>query len=364
MKLFKKIAVGLSTLSLASGLYALPAFAATSATNTDITGDSFADSEAFDNDNVTVASSNVDQDLLNIDVSLASTGLNTQSGNEDDNTLHASNAGALYETSNFMNVNEVTGTDGATASNSDISAGSDGDALAEDNDKVSVTNYNYDTDVFNLTAAVANTGLNSQDNNEDGNWLTSGTAGSIATTSNVVNHNKTVGGSGTTAMATNSNITGDSFADSEAYDNDHIYVTNTNKDTDFTNITAAVSNSGLNSQSGNEDGNTMTTGNTGATTTASNYVNVNHTEVGGNSAIASNTNITNGSDGDSLAESNTKLNVTNTNTNTQVTNVSAAVSNSGGNDQSNNEDGNSMKTGTAASTGTTTNVVNGNQVSW
>lgn len=364
MDLLKKLAVAGATVSLALGLYAVPVLGAADASNDNISDDSFADSEAYDVDTVNVGSTNLDQELDNFDVALANTGLNSQNGNEDGNDLSASNASADYETANFLNVNEAFGQDGASASNSNISDGSDGDALADDSDTINVTNRNEKTNAFNLTLSVANTGLNRQNNNEDGNTMMAGSAWSYAGSSNVVNHNLVSGGNGSSAIASNSNITNDSFADSEAYDNDTVTVKNTNKDTTFKNYTVAISNSGLNQQNGNEDGNSMTTGDTGSGVVAENYVNVNETLVGGSSAYASNSNISGGSDGDAVANDGDTVSVTNNNTTTNVTNVSVAVANSGGNTQNNNEDGNSTTTGSAQATGSTVNVVNANQVSW
>lgn len=364
MNVIKRLAIAGATVSIALGAYAIPVFAAADASNTNITQDSFADVEASDNDSLKVDTKNLDTDFVNIDASLASSGLNDQSGNEDGNDLTTKEADAWYKTDNFLNVNEVSGHDGALASNSNISDNSDGDALAEDNDKVDVYNTNEDTLLFNLTASVANSGFNSQDNNEDGNNMLVGAADSFALTSNVVNHNLVSGGDGSSAEASNSNISNDSFADAEAYDNDQIKVSNVNKDTDVINVTAAVSNSGLNSQSGNEDGNDMTVGDSSSVSVASNYVNVNETKVGGSGATATNTNVSDNSDGDATAQDNDKIDVKNENKETTVVNVSASVSNSGDNTQSNNEDGNSMTTGSAEATGQTTNVVNANQVSW
>lgn len=373
MNLLKKIAIAGATFSLALGTYALPVLGAADASNENISGDSFADSEALDNDNVTVNSNNLNSELDNIDVALANTGLNSQNGGEDGNTLSASNAQAEYETGNFLNVNEAMGQDGASATNENISGGSDGDATAVSNADVTVKNLNKDTDVLNVTASVANTGLNFQNDNEDGNSTMTGTAWSYASASNVVNHNQVSNGgcglpvcgqSDPTAMASNTNITGDSFADSTATNTTNMTVNNTNDGTDFVNVTASVANSGLNFQSNNEDGNSITTGNTASGVAAANYVNVNETAVGNGAATATNSNITAGSDGDATATNTTTLTVNNTNKDTDVLNVSVSVANSGGNVQNGNEDGNTTTTGSAVSGGTTTNVVNANTVSW
>lgn len=364
MKLLKKLAVAGATISLALGAYTVPVFADAEATNTDVTQDSFADSESFDNDDVKVEVKNIDTDMTNLDFAFANSGLNTQDNNEDGNDLTADNADAWYRTDNFLNVNEVSGHDGALASNDNISDNSDGDAYAEDNDKVEVKNENIDTDFFNLTASVANTGLNSQSYNEDGNSLMVGSAESFALTSNVVNHNIVEGGNGSSAVASNTDVTNNSFADSEAYDNDDIKVSNKNYDTKVVNITASVANSGGNTQDNNEDGNTMQTGSSESVSVASNYVNVNDTQLGGSSATATNSNISNNSDGDAYADDSDTIEVKNENKNTTVVNVSASVSNTGGNSQSGNEDGNSTTTGGASATGQTTNVVNANQFNW
>lgn len=365
MNLVKKIAVAGATVTLALGTYAVPVFAAAESSNEDITNDSFADTKAYDDDQVKVDVKNEDTDLFNFDAALANSGLNEQSYNDDGNDLSTDSGEAWYRTDNFLNVNETTGKGGASASNENISNSSDGDAKATDNDDVDVKNKNKDTTVWNLTASVANTGLNSQDYNEDGNSLVAGGAESLAVTSNVVNHNKlTVGEDGSSATAMNSNITNDSFADSYASDDDKVKVSNKNEKTFVGNVTASIANSGGNSQSDNDDGNDMTTGQTSSVAVASNYVNVNETKVGGGGAQASNNNITQDSFGDAKASDDDDIDVKNENKDTTVTNVTVSVSNSGSNTQSGNEDGNTMNTGSAQATGQTTNVVNANQVNW
>ena len=96
-------------------------FAAAEAGNTDITNDSFADSESYDDDNVKVEVKNEKTDFFNFDMALGNSGLNQQSFNEDGNDLTTESADAWYRTDNFLNVNETTGTGGASATNDDIS---------------------------------------------------------------------------------------------------------------------------------------------------------------------------------------------------------------------------------------------------
>ncbi|MBI2029706.1 hypothetical protein HYT02_04775 [Candidatus Gottesmanbacteria bacterium] len=365
MNLVKKIAVAGATVTLALGTYAVPVFAAAEGTNEGITNDSFADAKAYDDDEVKVKVKNEDTDFFNFDSALATSGLNEQSYNDDGNNLTTESGGAWFKTDNFLNVNETTGHGGALAANEDISNSSDGDAKASDNDHVRVKNENKHTTVWNLTLSIANTGANTQDYNEDGNSLIAGGAESLAVTSNVVNHNKLiVGADDSSAIAMNSNITNDSFADSYASDDDYVKVYNKNEYTVVGNVTTSIANSGGNSQSDNDDGNDMTTGQTSSVAVASNYVNVNETKVGGGGAQASNNNITQDSFGDSKASDNDYIKVKNENKDTTVTNVTVSVSNSGDNTQSGNEDGNTMTTGDASATGQTTNVVNANQVNW
>lgn len=365
MNVLKKIAVAGATVTLALGTYAVPVFAAAESENTDITNDSYADAKSYDDDKVKVSVDNSNSTLFNFDAALANSGLNEQSYNDDGNDLSTEKGEAWFKTDNFLNVNETKGTGGAHAANDGISDSSDGDAEASDNDHVYVRNENTNTSAWNLTASIANTGLNSQDYNEDGNSLAAGRAESIALTSNVVNHNKlVVGGEGSSAHAMNSDITNDSYADAYASDDDHIFVKNVNEKTTVKNITASVANSGVNSQSDNDDGNELTTGKAESVAVASNYVNVNETKVGSEGAMASNTNVSDESYADSESSDNDHIKVSNENTNTTVTNVTVSVSNTGGNTQSGNEDGNTTSTGKASATGQTTNVVNANQVSW
>ncbi len=62
------------------------------------------------------------------------------------------------------------------------------------------------------------------------------------------------------ADASNDNIDNGSFAKSKAWDNDTYVVVVTNKKTKVKTTTVVLANTGANDQSGNKDGNTMTTG--------------------------------------------------------------------------------------------------------
>lgn len=416
MKTWKKIAVGVSSAALVLGSFVPGVLAAAETSNTNITDHSYARSVARDRDNLRVDNSTVGVDFTNIDVALANTGFNDQSDNEDENLMESSNADALYATANFANVNETEfgESSGAKASNDNIDDHSGdpcGDtcsccegapcgepegvpceplgeppcdtcpddqcpepcdcpkacpvtAIADDSDNFTVGNNNSGTIFTNVTASVANTGLNRQNRNEDLNSMTAGSAISTAGASNVVNNNYAKIGAGTSgsAEASNTNITDHSYAKAVARDKDTVNVSNSNVGTDVTNVTASVANSGLNEQSDNEDDNDMTTGAVDSYAETNNFVNVNETQVDvGGGAKASNDNVDDHSYAETKANDNDTVNVTNNNSGTKVTNVSVSVANSGGNRQTCNEDGNTMRTGSAISTGVTTNVVNGNQ---
>ena len=375
MKTWKKIAISAGTTALVLSS-CVSVFAVAETSNEDITDHSQARSVARDNDDMRATNVSDGIRFANVDVGVANTGFNSQNRNEDENLTESSGADAYWETANFANVNETEfgESSGATASNDtvddhsgDVAGGAPGGpvtAIADDSDVYRVNNTNTRTRLFNVTASVANTGLNDQNGNEDLNNMTAGTAMSTSYAGNVVNDNYTMIGSGDseTADAYNESITDHSQTRAEAYDNDNVGVNNTNAGTSLVNVTASVANSGLNNQNGNEDENTMETGATDAYVETANFVNVNETVVDtGSSAEASNENVDDHSEAVAIAEDNDTVRVSNTNTRTRVLNVSVSVANSGGNDQNGNEDGNSMKTGTAVVTGKTANVVNANQ---
>lgn len=404
MNSLKKLAVGISTAAILLTSVS-PVLGATKTSNTGITDHSYARSEAYDNDVHSISNTTVGVRFTNWDVALATSGFVSQSDNEDDNTAVTSGAGAEYETANFANVNETkfaesNGAEAANANVNDHSGDPCGDtceccdgsscggtcggicatagqcpdpcgcpaacpvtAIADDSDTFTVDNTNRNTGLFNVTASVAISGVVSQSGNEDLNKVTTGVALSGAYASNVVNNNYSeFGGAGTGTKATNTGITDHSYATAQALDKDVVGVSNTNANTSVTNVTAAVSISGLVDQSDNEDQNEATTNRAEAATATENYVNVNETKVNVDSNVeATNSNVDDHSSAQAVADDSDTVSVTNVNRDTNVFNVSAAVAISGGVKQNCNEDTNKVTTGPAVATGKTMNVINGNQ---
>jgi len=404
MNSLKKLAVGLTTAALVLGA-AMPVFAVTETSNKNILDHSYAVSSAFDNDTLKVENKTEGVKFENWDVALGVSGFVFENDAEDENTVETAGAGAEYETANFVNVGETKSAEstGAKASNDTVSDHS-GDpcgstcsccdgcscggtcggpcldpsqcptpcacpaacpvtAIAEDNDNFAVDNTNKDTDVFNVTASVAVSGVVFLNDVEDLNKVTTGVSISGAYVANVVNNNYSeLGGGGGPTEAKNKNILDHSYAVSEAYDNDTVKVTNVNENTDVENVTAAVAISGLVGITNAEDGNEVTTNQSAAETTTENYVNVNETKVAVDSGTkATNEDLDDHSSAKSVAEDNDNVTVSNTNKDTTVKNISVAGAISGGVSLHCVEDGNKVKTGVAVATGTTMNVVNGNQ---
>lgn len=95
MDLIKKLAMGASIAAMSLSLYATPVFAEATASNSNVSDDSFADADATDDDTVVVTVDNTDDsDIENDDLFDANTGGNTQSGNEDNNSLTTDDADA------------------------------------------------------------------------------------------------------------------------------------------------------------------------------------------------------------------------------------------------------------------------------
>jgi hypothetical protein len=210
--------------------------------------------------------------------------LNSQDGNDDSNELMSGDADAQAETLNEVNNNwTIIGGSHSAHASADVADDGDAYALADDSDDIYVGNYN-DADVENYTIAVALSGGNSQSWNDDDNTLESGEAHASSSVNNFVNNNVTVvggddeDGGSSTASAT---VGEDGDASSVSYDNDSVSVDNDN-DADVTNVNVSAGVSGGNTQSSNDDGNSMTTGNATGTTCSTNTVNSNWTVIGGN----------------------------------------------------------------------------------
>ncbi len=327
-----------------------------------IDANSFCDSKAVDNKDVDVSGHNLGSNLDNLDLAIATTGSNSQSSNGDRNTIDSSSSDANYKSDNYLNPMEVSVQSGAEATNKNITNNSDGDTKATNNDDVKARIENKDTNLNNATIAFAASGLNEQNTNDDANAITTGWTDSYASSNNVVNSTLITTGSG--AKAANNGVMGNSFADAKAENNNTVDVYVKNKNTDVTNTTVSISISGGNEQNKNGDANSIASGDSTAKAHATNYVNV--VEVGpkggSTGAVASNSNITNNSDGDAKATVNDNVTAKVENKDTTVQNTSVAVAATGGNNQNHNDDKNSTTTGAATAGGSTSNVVNAVQV--
>jgi hypothetical protein len=356
-------------------------FAEASATAT-VEDDGVADSFVKDVDVFEVDNHNCDADLFNVDFGAGVSGLNLQSGNEDHNSLKTGKSEGSADSQNFANSNvtEVDESESGDPAESEATVGSneEADADAIDIDIFKVFNYN-DADATNLTLGLAVSGGNFQFCNEDDNEIETGDSEADATTLNELNSNWTqIGGlddsDGVMALAT---VEDDGVADAFAKDVDVIKVFNHN-DADLFNLTGAVAVSGANTQSGNEDENTLKTGRAVADSSAENYLNSNITVVnslddGGSQATASVGDAAGDGCGactgpkDEVTSSATsididKVEVKNHN-DADVTNVSAGVAVSGGNTQSHDEDTNSLTTGSSSGSSNSVNTVNSNWTS-
>jgi hypothetical protein len=300
--------------------------------------------------------------LANYDLGIGVSGGNTQGWNDDENDMSTGSADGWGASDNFLNsnVSVIEDTDQGS-STSDAMVGEDGNAsaVAYDNDEVRVENDN-NAGLENLTLGLAVSGYNTQSGNDDGNDMDTGNSDAMATALNEVNSNWTmIGGSHSAHSTAEVGDDGDAYAYSE--DNDFVRVRNTN-DARVSNASLAFAVSGGNSQSGNDDDNSMDTGRSTAESNASNFVNSNVTVVGGENGNGSSTaNAEVGEDGNasSFSYDNDEVRVNNSNE-AEVENVSVAAGVSGGNTQSDNDDNNSMTTGSASGGSCSTNTVNSN----
>ncbi len=243
--------------------------------------DGSATADAEDNDSVEITNDN-EAYLENLSVAAALSGGNTQSSNEDRNSMTTGDSDADASADNTVNSNwtEVSGW-GSNSAFAEASVGHDGeaDAEAEDEDSLDITAWN-DAEVYNATLAVATSGGNDQSDNEDDNSMGTGGADGDADSDNFLNSNVTVGDlteedGGALADAS---VGHDGSATADAEDNDSVEITNDNE-AYVENISAAEGVSGENTQSGNEDGNTMTTGQASGSSCSTNTVNSNWTVI-------------------------------------------------------------------------------------
>lgn len=320
-------------------------------------------SDSFDNDSTIVDNSN-DGDLTNADLCGSSSGGNTQSGNDDGNSMGTGDAECDAESANFLhsNVTEVgDDEDGSADANSAVGEDGDATATADDSDDVSVDNTN-DGSIDNATLTAANSGGNDQSGNDDGNSMTTGDAMAMAAALNELNSNWTMVAGSHSATATAS-VGDDGDAVADAFDNDSTMISNSNGAI-LSNASLAAASSGGNTQSGNDDDNDLDTGDAEAGASANNFVNNNVTVVGGSDGGSADADASVGEDGTATATADDSDDVSVTNTNdADVLNVSDAIADSGGNDQSDNDDGNSMTTGKATGKGCSSNTVNSNWTS-
>jgi hypothetical protein len=357
---FKKLVAAAGVATIVLSLTGTSAFASSDATAS-VVGDGDAYTYTDDSDELLVAN---EQDgwLANADLGIGVSGANVQEDSDDENSMGTGDAEGTGQSDNFLNSNvsviEDVDEDSSTA---DSTVGEDGDATSEayDNDYVEVSNSNGAW-LENLTLGVAVSGYNNQSGNDDGNTMDTGSSDAMAEALNEVNSNWTVIGGSHSAHATSSvGDDGDAYAYSE--DDDEVYVYNNNA-ASVQNASIAFAFSGGNVQSYNDDDNELNAGPSSANSSANNFVNSNVTVVGGeegNGSATSNSEV--GEDGDATAESydNDLVTVENSNE-AEVENVSVAAGVSGYNNQSNNDDGNSMTTGNASGNSCSTNTVNSN----
>lgn len=266
--------------------------------------DGFAKAEAFDNDFVKVENDN-DAEVDNITLGLAVSGLNFQYCNDDNNTIKTGDAEATAKALNEVNSN-WTWVDLGHSAEATAEVGDDGNAyaFAQDNDRVLIENDN-EADLLNVSVALALTGGNTQEGNDDDNEIDTGSATANSSANNYVNNNITVvsGGGGATATASvgedgdgggcglcesscssceqeECGNKGCFDAIAEAFDDDTFEVVNINE-ADVTNVSAGVAVSGGNTQTGNDDGGTIQTGDSSGTSCSTNTVNSNWTSIGG-----------------------------------------------------------------------------------
>lgn len=337
------------------------AFAAADAT-AEVVGDGDSFSYSNDSDELAVDNSQFGH-VSNLDIGAGVSGFNKQSGGDDENSMTTGNADGFGGSDNFLNSNYSfiadSEADSAVAS---ATTGEDGDAdaFAYDIDSVKVDNDNKGF-IENFTLGAAISGFNQQSWNDDGNDTTTGDSTAEAYAFNQLNSNWTWIEGGHSAHATAS-VGDDGKSYAKANDSDEIRVYNDN----FSfvgNASLAFAVSGGNSQSKNDDDNSIDTGASSASSTAANFVNSNVTVIGSEegaagSAVAS---ATTGEDGKAKSKSEDIDSVKVDNDNAaKVENVSVAAGVSGGNTQSHNDDGNTMTTGSASGSSCSTNTVNSN----
>lgn len=244
--------------------------------------DGNASAEAYDNDSIRVDNHNHGW-LENFTLGAAVSGFNRQNRNDDGNELHTGDSLAEANAWNELNSN-WTWIDGGHSAYATAGVTDDGDsfAYADDSDRVRVLNRNW-ANLGNASVAVAVSGGNSQSRNDDDNVLETGSSIASSSVSNFVNNNVTivnsedhVGPSATASASTGED--GDST--SESYDNDSVRVENSNN-ANVENVSVSAGVSGGNSQSGNDDGSHMVTGEASGSSCSTNTVNSSWTVIGG-----------------------------------------------------------------------------------
>lgn len=319
-------------------------------------GNAYATTE--DSDDLTLKNFNYG-DLDNFDMGAGNSGFNKQSWNDDENEMLTGNADGWASSDNFLNstIGSIEDADDETA-HASATVGEDGNATAKayDNDKIYVKLKNHGS-LSNVTLGLANSGFNKQSGNDDGNLMETGDADAMAGALNEVNSSWLVLGGNDGGAHALAEVGDDGGAYARAEDNDqlHLFVWNhAGVDT----MSLALANTGMNKQSHNDDANVLTTGGAAASSYQETYVNstVVNTEVNGGGAVAS---ATVGEDGNATSEAvdNDETSVLVGNT-AEVSSVSVAVGNSGGNSQSGNDDGNSTTTGDASGATCSTQTVN------
>lgn len=250
--------------------------------NEDATDHSTQVSSSTDDDYAKVNNSNEGVDMFGLNVAVANNGFNSQSGNEDENQMTVKDADAYAESglaigSNYASIN----TGGSASSNNSVADDhSYQEAESHDDDSVIVSNKNAGVEGAAVVVAVANNGGNNQDGNEDENEMVVKDSSAEATSEMYLGVNETnVTTGGNSAEATNTGATDHSTQVSSSTDDDYAEVHNSNEDVSGSSVNVAVANGGLNSQSGNEDGNKMTIGKASASGKTTVVIGTNQTTV-------------------------------------------------------------------------------------
>jgi hypothetical protein len=388
--MLKKFAIGVASTALILSAF-VPAFGVAQTGNTDITDHSSAISEATDNDTMDQSTTNTGLAADTLDIGVANAGLNIIAGSEDTNAISNTGAEAGWKSCNFANSTEIEFGEesGAKASNTaidDHSGDTVGDplcpgcgvapgpvsAVATDDDNFTVTNRNIDTTFNGFTISVANAGLNMIICSEDENSIVAGSAKSMTDGLTVVNNLKATIGSGPsdclgiecgTAEAINEDITDHSSATAVATDEDIVDVTVVNRGTTVNVVNASGANSGLNVIYDSEDNNSITSNSATANLTGQTFVNSTELNIGtGGGAKATNNGVDDHSLANATSTDNDTIKTRTSNTDTTVATTNVSVANSGGNIIAGSEDGNTISSGTATSTGTSTGVFNSTKV--